>query len=202
MKWAIDLDGVVANYWGAWARLANELYPGILPDGYQPTNLDLPEIDPAKRQAVYDRLHRTFNFWMSLDSHRENVRAIANHRIAHPSDEVYYVTARKPTRGMPVVHQSARWLEMCGIAGIGTAVICSHGNGDKHSILEALQIDAYVDDGLDEVMISMARGGPHISYLLDRPWNQDRWSGVRVVPNLATFFREAPRGTTRTALQM
>ena len=194
MRWAIDLDGVVANYISAMVRIANDLRPGSFPDNWQPTGWDLPF-----SKDVFKTFNNSFNAWMTLDPYRENVRAIASHRIAHPSDEIYYVTARKPTKGLPVTHQSQRWLEMCGIGGVGTSVISSEGNEDKHSTLKALQINAFVDDKLDEILVNMAKGGPHLSYLLSRPWNKEgRWEGVRVVPNLALFFREASRGANGT----
>ena len=201
MKYGIDLDGIVCDYVSSLTRLANELYPGSVPSNWQPAGTwDLP-LSADKREEVFRAVRRYHNFWLTLDAYRDNVRAIANHRIAHPSDEIYYVTARKPTRGLPVVHQSQRWLEMCGIAGVGTAVIASHENDDKHGILKALAVDAFVDDTLDEVHINMAKGGPHRSYLLARPWNQEgRWSGVRVVSNLAAFFKEASHEATGITL--
>lgn len=191
MRFGIDIDGVVADFITAYVREVNTVWPGKLPIGYQPIDWDWSDkLTKAEIKHVWGIItNQRYNWWLSLPPDFENVRAIAIHRIRHPEDEIFFVTARVKTKGMPTMHQTQTWLEQCGIGGLGTAVIVDE-SGDKSAIFNALECDANIDDKLEAVIehSKQTKG----AFLLDRPWNrQDRQSDILVVSNLEEFFRKA-----------
>lgn len=174
-------------------REVNNKWPGRLPVGYTPINWDMtPEVGREDIDLVWNGIARKHNWWLSVAPHFDNVRAIATHRVRFPEDEIFYITARKPTAGMPVMHQCQTWLNSCGIGGLGTSVIVDE-TYDKASIFNALAIDANVDDKLEAVIEHVAKSKG--SFLHDRPWNRDeRPSNIPVVQSLAEFFKIVRRG--------
>jgi hypothetical protein len=179
----------VADFTSAFIREVNNIWPGRLQLDYQPTKWDWSDggMSDADNSRVWAVIQKKPNWWLSLHPYPENVRAIAIHRVRHPDDEIFYVTARVSTAGMPVMHQTQTWLSQCGIGGLGTAVIVDHSN-DKSAIFNALECDENIDDKLEAVIEHAARTKG--AYLLSRPWNRDRRpEGIRVVANLEEFFK-------------
>lgn len=198
MRFGIDVDGVIASFTNAFVHTVNTIWPGRLPINYEPTDWDWGNsgLSKAELDKVYQRIHDTPNFWMYLYPYNDNVNAIARHRAEYKMDEIYYVTARRDTLGMPTMHQTQEWLRMCGIYGLGTGVIVDYG-GDKVPIFMALQCEATIDDKLSAVVEHDRKTKG--AYLLSRPWNErERPSGLRVVHSLAEFF-EAARGGSKHA---
>lgn len=190
MRFGVDIDGVIASFTTAFTREVNNIWLGKLPINYMPTNWDWsPELTKADIDKVWERIKGSYHWWLSVPPDFENVRALAIHRIRHPSDEIFYVTARVPTKGMPVMHQTQTWLEQCGIGGLGTAVIVDN-TGDKSSIFNSLECDANIDDKLEAVIDHDRETNG--ACLLDRPYNRvGRPTGLRVVTSLDEFFRRA-----------
>lgn len=190
MRFGVDIDGVVADFVTAFTREVNSIWLGKLPIGYQPDDWSWSEkLTKAEVGRVWDVISTRHNWWLSLPPDFENVRAVANHRIRHPDDEIFYVTARKATRGMPVMHQTQVWLEQCGIGGLGTAVIVDE-ESDKVPIFNALKCDANIDDKLEAVIVHDRETNG--AFLLDRSHNRvGRPTGLRVVETLDEFFRKA-----------
>lgn len=188
MRWGIDVDGVVAGFIEAYVREVNSRWPGKLPVGYQPVNWDWsPEMTEADNDIIWSIIKHKHNWWLSVPADFENIRAVAEHRMRHPQDELFFVTARVSTKGMPVMHQTQTWLSQCGVNGLGVAVIVDH-SGDKAAIFNALECDANVDDKLEAVIEHHAH--TRNAFLLSRPWNQSgRPSSINAVGSLKDFFR-------------
>lgn len=193
MRFGIDLDGVVCDFHKGLAEVINSIWLGRIPTGKEyPPEWDMTSLGLSRAELgqVWQKVGATRNWWLSLPAHTNNVSAIYRHRLRHHNDEIFYVTARSTeTDGMPIMHQSQRWLEMCGIGGHGTAVIVAPEGSKKIDIYEKIGVDYAVDDCLDIV-----EQGPHVIYLLDRPWNsKDRSPGLDVVSDLDEFFKTTTR---------
>lgn len=188
MRFGIDLDGVLVDMHIGFARVVNQLFPGRIPLGCEyPPEWDLTSLGltHAEIGQVWRRIETTPNWWLSLPAIRENVGAVARHRITHPRDEIFYVTARATeTTGMPLMHQSQSWLESVDIGGLGTAVIVVPPNIQKISIYDRIGVDRAIDDCPDIVAL-----GKNKIWLLDRPWNKNDRVGMAVVSNLDEFFK-------------
>lgn len=189
MKYGIDLDGVIVDMHKGFADIVNQLWLGRIPAGREyPPDWDMTSLGLTNGELgkAWARVKTTRNWWLSLPAMTDNVGAIFRHRLMHPEDEIFYVTARTTeTEGLPIMHQSQRWLEMCGIAGLGTAVIVVPTGSRKIDIYEEIGVEYAIDDSLDIV-----HEGSHVIYLLDRPWNQTgRVVGLDTVKGLDEFFR-------------
>jgi hypothetical protein len=197
LRLAIDVDGVLANFTEAFVHEVNAIWPGRISRHFQPSQWDWSDagMTQDENERVWERIKSKLNFWMELHPYLENVRAVAVHRVLYPEDEIFYVTARVSTAGMPVMHQTQLWLQSCGIGGVGTAVIVSE-HSDKSDIYQAIGCDASIDDNLEAVIAH--RASTKGAVLLDRPWNQSgRLAGIVVVKNLDQFFRRPKRETSK-----
>ncbi len=190
MRYGIDVDGVIADFTGAFLREVNDLWPGKLPINFVPPNWHwVGFLTKEEISKTWDAIKAKPNWWLSLHGYPDNVRAIALHRIRYPGDEIFYVTARVEVAGMPAMHQTQTWLKQCGIGGLGTAVIVDN-SGNKSAIFNALECDANIDDRLESV-IEHHRNTVG-AFLLSRSWNaDDRPPYLKVVSNLDEFFRKA-----------
>lgn len=192
MKLGIDLDGVVADWHKGVADVVNSIWPGRIPVGSEyPPEWELTSLGLSQSElgVVFDKVSKTLNWYMGLPALPRNVHAVWSHRIRHPEDEIFYVTARTTeTKGLPIMHQSQRWLEMCGIGGVGTAVIVVPDDVKKIDVYESIGVQYAVDDAPHIVA-----EGTHVITLLDRPWNQDRSKWVDVVADLDEFFKQTRR---------
>jgi uncharacterized HAD superfamily protein len=198
VRYGIDLDGVVVDMHKGLADLINTIWPGRIPTGAEyPPEWDLTSLGLSQGElgVVWSKVRATLNWWLSLPAWPRNVQAVFRHRLQHPEDEIFYVTARSTdTKGLPIMHQSQRWLEMCGIGGVGTAVIVVPVDTRKVDVYEELDIAYAIDDSLDVV-----NEGSHIIYLLNRKWNvTGRSKGLNVVKDLDEFFSVTRRDNANT----
>jgi len=187
MRFGIDIDGVVADFVAAFVREINNLWPGRLPVNFQPDNFSVwADFTKKDWDAIWSYVGKKRNWWLTLHPDPENLRAIALHRIRHPEDEIFFVTARHEVEGMPTMHQTQVWLSECGINGLGVGVIVDN-SGDKSAIFNSLECDANIDDKLEAVIEHNSKTTG--AFLLDRAWNRlGRPEGIRTCRNLEEFF--------------
>lgn len=185
MRYAIDLDGVVAAFHEGFARAAGRIWPGRILPHVPPADKDYETLGLTEEevQAVKQEIRMTPNFWLHLPAIRRNVEAIVYHRLEFPDDEIFYVTARySDTTGMSIMAQSQQWTLNVGIGGLGTAVICSR---NKVEVYEALEVDAAIDDD-PRYLVGFPRG-----YLLTQPWNGAYHGRVQRIESVTAFFARA-----------
>ena len=166
MKIGIDIDGVLANFGQAFAAVLHKRWNTRFDIDPQPTKWDWSDLGLTKEEEnwAWEEVKRTPNFWVGLEPYHDNVRALASHRTMFPEDEIFYVTSRVPSAGLPVMHQSQRWLLAHGIYGLGTSVIVKPKNIEKDIIYDAIGVTTAIDDYLP-ACVDMIQ-------CLDRPWNQ------------------------------
>lgn len=182
MRYALDLDGVVASFHDGFARAAGRIWPGRILGHVPPRDKDYESLGLTDKEveAVKEEIRSTPNFWMHLPAIREAVAAVVHHRLESPDDEIFYVTARRSdTTGMSIMAQSQRWTELVGIGGLGTAVIVSQ---NKARLYDELAIDAALDDDPTN-LTGFSRG-----FLLTQPWNEQYSGRIPRVPTVQAFF--------------
>jgi hypothetical protein len=164
-----DMDGVLADFAGAFRHVETRLFGGV------PTvAAEAPEIEAQqeeaqeaggqspremrrRRDAVWDAIHRTPDFWTMLKPLDPGaVRRIHALMIRHRW-EVFFITQRPATQGQTVQRQTQRWLVAQGFDLPSVLVI----SGSRGAAAGALRLDFHVDDSaqncLDVVSESRAR---------------------------------------------
>lgn len=175
MRVAIDIDGVLAKFTDSFHNVINEVYPGRLPDGYQPGNWDyIPDILPTEMTNIWKHLDKTRGeFWYRLEPYWENKFAIQDYITHHPDDDFYYVTARKNQNiGLSAMTQTNGWLKRHTLLEENTSVVMKTSGRTKGDIYDALRISVSLDDYPKNIEESICWN--HRPYLLDRPWNRYR----------------------------
>jgi hypothetical protein len=210
MRIAFDLDGVLADLHGPFARTALRLFPELdrteiaSPEvGSSPPDEDHAQDKPAEgspvipaltnlpltgRQAsaVWDALTAVEDFWSTLDE----IEPGAIKRLAQLADErrweILFITSRPWTAGRTVQRQSQRWLERLGFPLPSVYVV----HGSRGRIAAALNLDVVVDDRpencLDVALESKAGGILVWRGSKEAVPASARRFGIAVVPSVAS----------------
>ena len=168
-----DMDGVLADFATAFRAVETRLFGGT------PTvAAEAPEIEAQqeeaqeargasagpspremrrRRDAVWDAIHRTPDFWTTLRPLDPGaVRRIHELMIRHRW-EIFFITQRPATEGQTVQRQTQRWLVEQGFDLPSVLVI----SGSRGAAAAAIRLNFHVDDSpqncLDVVAESRAR---------------------------------------------
>lgn len=169
MRIGVDLDGVLADLHGPFARQAQRLFPsldpgalgapevGASPDTSSEDARDGLRVLPATQdvgltadqsRAVWRSLTARQNFWETL----RECEAGAVARLASLADtrgwEVLFITSRPASAGRIVQRQSQRWLRRHGFDMPSVFVV----KGSRGRIAAALHLDVIVDDRPDNCL--------------------------------------------------
>jgi len=177
MRVGFDLDGVLADLHGAYARTARELFPALdaavlaspstgaspLDEEEEAESTDVPGVKAQPKltrqqaSAVWDRLCKTENFWESLEEIERGSIARLWAISTERRWDVIFLTSRPFAPGLTLQRQTQRWLQRCGFL-LPSVFIVPQSRGQ---IAQALQLDVVVDDRpegcLDVVLESKAR---------------------------------------------
>jgi hypothetical protein len=187
MKVGIDLDGVLATWDVAFAKL---LFAGTgrscpVMFGDEPPMWEWPEqygYSEEEIQAAWARVSEVHGFWRDLPRMADVDEASL--RAFHAKHEVYFITARRNAK-----EETARWLT--GELGLYyPSVICSRNKGQ---LAKALQLSSFIDD-MPEMCLDVAAHSPKTrTYLRVRKHNEAfhrdcTKAGVRLAKDLSTFL--------------
>lgn len=192
MRISIDIDGVLAVFTGQGGLIqpiANKLWPGIMPEGYQPPDWDHTDIFVKRHwNELWKEIRSTPNFWEGASAYDRNVQDLATFLHTEPV-EVLFVTSRAATAGDPVSLQTVRWMLKNGLPVVPvpypnqdfnySPIVVVPNSKLKKQIMEGLEITHSVDDLGPTVQACNEIPG-HTAYVLDRPWNRDKEYGPRV----------------------
>jgi 5'(3')-deoxyribonucleotidase len=161
----IDIDGVLANFWGEFTRLGNEMYG--LP--HQETSFNIANYsmeDWAKPEQVS-------NIWQRFldDGHYRNLDVLNEagaQRVRELSENldvtVTYITARQDNRD--VRKDTYNWMNQRGFRG---NII---HDSNKSRACNRFAVDMYVDD-YDKNVADVAVNSPCNAYVLDARHNRE-----------------------------
>ena len=172
MKIGIDIDGVLADFIPAYQRLVIEHAGGLNlfkpNDDKQPPCWNWPEFrgyDSAVVSRVWEHIITSSSFWMYLNELEgcSTLRMVILDLLRN--HDVYFITARP---GLRAKQQTEQWL----IKHLGIerpTVLISSAKG---LCAEALKLDCYIDDNLDNAYNVIQTSPKTRMYLLDMRYNQ------------------------------
>lgn len=167
---AIDLDGVLANFTDAYAKLLTS-ETGIM---FPKATLEWPPVwawdraagvTPEQEANVWQGqiLDPKTKFWQQLAPLPGAIPVIRRlNTLAKHGHDVYFLTHRM---GVSAKHQTESWLYEHGM-DYPTAVLVEQ----KLPVLLALQVDAFIDD--KESTIQSVQDAPFRVYIQDAPYNR------------------------------
>lgn len=173
MKIAFDVDGVLADFGGAFNKIINAIY-GVdtIPVDYQPKDWNWSDVLTKEMQARGFELIKTLdNFWTTLKPFKEGLDAVKQAVV--DNHDVLFLTARASSGGASTTQQTRAWLRnQCGWLPGMTSIIAVGKADLKRQVIEGIGIEAMIDDHGPTVETFDKIPGFQ-GYLLDRPWNQD-----------------------------
>lgn len=185
MKVGFDIDGVFAQFIPEYAHLAIQMDGRDLfepEDKVNPPCWHFPEhrgYSAETMKAVWKDIASSVTVWNYLKPYEENVAALASciHDIEQKHD-VYFITDRP---GATAKRQTESWikrhLDYNGVYVRPTVILCK----PKGAASQALSLDVYLDDNLDNVLDVQKCNANTRVYLLNKNYNQgDCEKAVRV----------------------
>ena len=164
MRIAFDLDGVLADLHGVFAKTAIRMFPELdfsavgapevgasPPDSEEfPTEAPPTPSTPmaslpltgSQSAAVWHELSSTTNFWETLSEIEPGMIKRLAALTEERRWELLFITSRPRAKGRTVQRQSQRWLQEMGFPLPSTYVV----HGSRGEIAKALHIDVVVDD--------------------------------------------------------
>lgn len=182
LTFAIDIDGVLANFTDAYAsaltRRTGIVFPKMSEDW--PTSWYWDRDAGVSKQDEEETWHKDIiqsrTFWQRLEPHENAKPAIKQlNTMAQRGDQVYFITHRMGTN---VKLQTERWLYNQGM-NYPTVIV----TGDKTPFLRALKVNFFIDDK-PQTIIDVGQAAEKEKwdnfnlFLFDRPYNR-----VGVYPN-------------------
>ncbi|MCY4634709.1 MAG: hypothetical protein OXG04_09440 [Acidobacteria bacterium] len=160
MRIAFDIDGVLADFAGAYRFIAHRLRSrgpatGIL--ALSEAGLSAGPVSSRLERRIWREIQSTENFWATLDPLEPDVIAGIHERAGRHRWETFFVTQRPATRGDTVQRQTQRWLVG---QGFPLPAVIAH-RSSRGKLAAALDLDFLVDDTVehcvDVLEVSSAR---------------------------------------------
>ena len=141
---AFDLDGVLADFAGAFTAIARRRLPppanSVL--GLSEADPSADAVSPSLERHIWREIRSTENFWTTLDPLEPGLIAAVHDRAARDRWDTFFVTQRPDTAGDSVQRQTQRWLAE---QGFPLPSVIVH-RGSRGRLAAALELDFLVDD--------------------------------------------------------
>ena len=193
---AIDCDGVLANFNYAGALLANKLWPGTVPNPatFVPTEWDW--ISREKQTELWAAIRSTPNWWLTLPAYSDSIHDLANWlATAKHGHEIWIVTSRAPSAGLPISRQTQIWLHTAmgslldNVSSYVGVITVTHWH-EKSKLYKDIGIQYSIDDK-SETVEACDKLQNHTAYLFSQPWNLDSKAQHRV-SSISEFTKGIP----------
>lgn len=165
MKFGIDLDDTIANFIPVFRQLCRDRFgvpeSNIAPRDWGWSNFGL---TLEQRAEVWKYIEETRNFHMSL-------KPLPNTELLRELDDehnLYFITARKPTKGLTTQEQTRMWLLVhYGITE--PAIVCT---SLKTEACKEFKLDAMIDDRAETCEDIYKYAPDTMVYIKDAPHNR------------------------------
>ena len=145
LRLGFDIDGVLANFQGAFRATALRLGTGNVGDV---DASDSPEAGPPLSaddvRRVWNHIARTPNWWMEIEAYEPEQIARLYSLTRAAGWEVFFLTKRPPSAGDSVQFQTQWWIERFGFYLPSVLTV----PGSRGEVANALRLDLILDDQL------------------------------------------------------
>lgn len=184
---SFDMDGVLADFVTKFIQLVNEKY-GTDYKSEQWIDWNGP-FTPDQMSYGWNKFLSTPNIWTFLPHFNDNNLSLINDQMRAQMFNGYVVTRRSDITSETASDATAmtkRWLHAHGITE-HMGLVCGHY--DRVALLKMLEIDAHIDDTIEEWERLNDNG--ITCYLIDRPFNRSVDAGILRVNNVNDFVSRA-----------
>lgn len=165
----IDCDGVLADFNDAYMQLIRDLSgEDKFGEGYVPTTWNYPEsvgYSPETVSRAWELIEESNDFWAelpALDGMNQLIEWI-NVDDHDFDNDLYFITSR-PGKYSKI--QTELWFSEWSLPA--TILVSS----EKGLCCEALKIDRYIDDKIENIIQVQVGSKKTQPFLLDQPWNK------------------------------
>lgn len=192
-KYGVDIDGVLADFASGFTQVLREL--GLkLPSDYIPSDWNWTNggVDSYIMKEAWKLVDSKPDFWNTLKPH-EDMKYMTEffNKNADITCEIYFITSRNSSPNSEFVRvQTERWLRHYLEYPIQSInVIPVNHAMNKINVIDAIGLDASIDDYLPTIINARSIRDRHHAYLLVKPWNVDRKGySVETVNSIKEFF--------------
>lgn len=171
-RMAIDCDGVLADFVGAFVRLYNSRRMSRRITAEDWTNWGGGgQFNRKEEKEMWKVITATPNWWLSVEA-LPGVGELARWMSGQSGHDIWVVTSRTETAGMTATKQTERWLQECRLnpGNNYLGVITVPDSDDKVNLVSKLDIDWIIDDKADTIE-QMDRFPYLKAALLTQTWN-------------------------------
>ena len=147
MRIAFDLDGVLADFAGAYDALTRRLLSrpatGVL--ALSGTGSSAGTASSGMERRIWREIQSADDFWTTLDPIEPDLIASIHERAVQYRWDIFFVTQRPATAGDGVQRQTQRWLVEHGFPMPAVIVHAS----PRRQLAVALELDFLVDDAIE-----------------------------------------------------
>jgi hypothetical protein len=145
LRLGFDIDGVLANFQGAFRATAVRLGTGNVGDVDSSDSAETGSplsADDVRR--VWNHIAKTPNWWMEIDAYEPEQIARLYSLTRAAGWEVFFLTKRPPSAGDSVQFQTQWWIERFGFYLPAVLTV----PGSRGEVASALRLDLILDDQL------------------------------------------------------
>ena len=160
MRIAFDLDGVLADFAGAYSAIKRRLAPrpaaGVL--GLSGAGSQDGPVPARMERRIWREIQSTEDFWTTLDPIEPAVIAGIHEVAVRYRWDTFFVTQRPATAGVNVQRQTQLWLVE---QGFSMPAVIVH-RGPRGQLAAALELDFLVDDAVEHCVdvLDVSRARP------------------------------------------
>jgi uncharacterized HAD superfamily protein len=172
-RFAIDLDGVLADFGNEVVKATNRIWPNRLPLGYLAQNWDFSEVlSKGEWKQVWTSIIQTENLWLN-EEELPGARVLDKFFQRFPLAQCYFISSRAETKGFSPLVQSCLWLEKRNLwARFGRSVVTVVNKPEqKLEIIRDLKIPFFLDDYAPTIQQLQSIEGLQ-AFVLDAPYNR------------------------------
>jgi len=140
LRVGFDIDGVVADFWSAFADVAAQVLSWSRPG----TAADIRDLSESDTHKVWKVITETPNWWLTLKPYEPQEIARLYRLSRELKWEIMFMTTRVPTAGETALFQSQWWLETQGFYLPSVVTVM----GSRGDLANSLRLDLVVDDQL------------------------------------------------------